>query len=81
MILFFFFPFLTSSQEGSLLEASAPLQSAADTSLHCPFSPLTAYMTYFHNINTPTGVDDCITTLQISGELSNKVSLAAAAVL
>lgn len=68
------FFFLTSPQEGSLLEASPPLQSAADTILHCPFSPLTAYMTYFHNINTPTGVYYCITTLQISGELSNKVS-------
>lgn len=61
-------------QEGSLSQASPLLQSAADTILHCPFSPLTAYMTYFHNINTPTGVDYCITTLQISGELSNKVS-------
>lgn len=68
------FFFLTRPQDGSLLEASPLLQSAADTILHCPFSPLTAYMTYFHNINTPTGVDDCITTLQISGELSNKVS-------
>lgn len=59
---------LTSPQEGSLLEASPLLWSAADTILHCPLSPLTAYMTYFHNINTPTRVDYCITTLQISSE-------------